>query len=96
MNVNWFKNPDHVAYVPIDEFARNFGKETGISNLKEELNKFKNNPVAEGINIKGKKRTTLKIFIPNKVFDEKIDMGDNVWVFLGENYESYCIYWPEQ
>jgi hypothetical protein len=96
MNVNWFKNPDHVAYVPVDEFADNFGKETGIPNLGEELNRFRNDPVAEGINIKGRKRTTLKVFIPNKVFDEKIYMGDNVWVFLGENYESYCIYWPEQ
>lgn len=95
MNVNWFKNPDHVVYAPVDEFADNFGKETGIDNLRQKLDDYRADPVAEGVNLKGKRRTTLKLFVPNKVFDEKIDMGDSVWVFMGENYESYCIYWPE-
>jgi len=95
MNVNWFKNPDHVVYAAVDEFADNFGKETGIPNLRKELEAFKDAPIPEGKDIKGRRRTTLKLFIPNKVFDEKIEMGDNVWVYLGDNYESYCIYWPE-
>ena len=29
MRVEWFEKPDNVAYVPIDDFADNFGKETG-------------------------------------------------------------------
>lgn len=35
MRVEWFENPDNVAYVNIDDFADNFGKETGISGLRE-------------------------------------------------------------
>ena len=96
MNVNWFKNPDNVVYAPVDEFAGNFGKETGIPNLREELDKFRADPVPEGKNLKGMKRTSLKLMIPNMIFDEKIDMGDSVWVYMGENYEAYCLYWPQE
>lgn len=95
MNVNWFKNPNNVVYAPVDEFADNFGRETGIPNLRQELEEFKKNPVAEGKNLKGERRTYLKLLIPDKLFDEKIYMGDCIWVFMGENYESYCIYWPK-
>jgi len=95
MNVSWFKNPDHVVYAPVDEFTSNFAKETGITNLRQELDKFRADPLPEGKNLKGKKRTTIKLFVPDMVFDEKIDMGDSIWVYMGENYESYCIYWPE-
>ena len=35
MNVNWFKNPDHVVYADAKEFVENFEKETGISSLKD-------------------------------------------------------------
>ena len=30
MRVEWFENQDNVVYADIDEFADNFGKETGI------------------------------------------------------------------
>ena len=96
MNVNWFKNPDKVVYATCEQFADNFGKETGIPDLKKKLEAFHNDPEATEENLKGMKRTYLKLLVPNKVFDEKIDMGDSVWVYMGENYEAYCIYWPEE
>ena len=96
MNVNWFKNPDNVVYADVNQFCDNFRKETGIEHLREKLDEFRDNPTAEGINIKGRKRTSLKVFIPNKYFDEPIDMGDSIWVYMGENYECYCIYWPQE
>ena len=96
MNVNWFKNPNHVVYAPIDEFAENFGKEVGISNLREELVDFRTAPTYGGRSLKGRRRTTLKLIIPNMIFNEKIEMGNNVWVYLGENYPSYCVYWPDE
>ena len=92
MNVNWFKNPDHVVYADMEEFVENFSKETGISNLRAEIEAFDLNPVKEGKILKGRKRTSLKLMIPNMVFDEAIEMGDNVWVYMGENYECYCLY----
>ena len=32
MKKAWFENPDNVVYADIDEFADNFGKETGREN----------------------------------------------------------------
>ena len=95
MKKAWFENPDNVVYADIDEFADNFGKETGIDGLREKIEAFKADPVKEGINLKGRKRTSLKLFIPNMYFDEKMEMGDTVWAYLGENYECYCLYWKE-
>lgn len=92
MNIKWFKNPDNIVYADIDEFAPNFGKEVGIENLREKIEKFKANPEPEGMTLKGKKRTTLKLFIPDLTFKEHIEMGENVWVYLGNNYECYCLY----
>jgi hypothetical protein len=28
-------------------------------------------------------------------FEDKIEMGDTVWAYMGENYECYCLYWKE-
>ena len=95
MNVNWFKNPDNVVYADVAEFAGNFGVETGISNLAEKIMEFEKNPVADGVILKGRRRTSIKLFIPDMLFDDHIDMGENVWVYMGENYECYCLYHAE-
>lgn len=95
MNVNWFKDPDNLVYANIDEFCPAFEKETGIANLRERIEDFKANPTKDGVILKGTKRTSLKLLIPDLVFDEKLEMGDTVWAYLGENYEAYVLYWPE-
>lgn len=92
MNINWFKNQDNVVYADTRQFVDNFAKETGIEELREKIESFKENPTAEGLTLTGKKRTSVKLMIPNLTFNEKIEMGDNVWVYMGENYESYCLY----
>ena len=94
MRVEWFENPDNVAYVPIEDFADNFGKETGISGLREKIEEFRQSPTAEGVVLIGKKRSALKLFIPDLVFSKHIDMGETVWVYIGEMYPAYCLYWP--
>lgn len=95
MNVNRFRNQENIVYADIDKFVDNFEKETGIENLKKQLEDFKANPVPEGKLLKGKKRTSIKLLIPNLTFNEPIEMGENVWVYMGENYEIYCIYEKE-
>ena len=67
MHVNWFKNPDHVVYADIGEFVDNFEKETGIDNLKEKIAAFEASPVKEGVILKGRKRTSIKLFIPDMI-----------------------------
>lgn len=95
MRVKWFENPDNIVYVDIEQFADNFGKETGISSLREKIEEFRNNPVPEGVTLTGVKRTAVKLFIPDLVFDKHLDMGETVWLFMGEMYPAYCIYWPQ-
>ncbi|MGN0710577.1 MAG: hypothetical protein ACI4LO_02365, partial [Anaerovoracaceae bacterium] len=83
MNINWFKNQDNVVYADTRQFVDNFAKETGIEELREKIESFKENPTAEGLTLTGKKRTSVKLMIPNLTFNEKIEMGDNVWVYMG-------------
>lgn len=92
MNVNWFKNPDNVVYAEAAQFIDNFERETGISHLGDKILEFHDNPVKEGMVLKGTKRTSIKLFIPDMVFAEHIEMGENVWIYMGENYECYCLY----
>jgi hypothetical protein len=95
MTLNWFKNVDNVSYSNIDDFADNFAKESGISNLRQEIEEFKENPIKEGKTLLGKKRTSLKLLIPNDYFNADIPMGDSVWIYVGEHYPAYCLYWNE-
>ena len=92
MNLSWFKNPNNVVYANVDEFVDNFSKETGIENLRQKIEEFDAYPTKEGLVLKGKKRTSIKLFIPDLVFDEHIEMGENVWIYMGESYECYCLY----
>ncbi len=92
MRVTWFENPDNVVYTTIEQFADNFGKEAGIEKLGEKIAAFRENPIAEGIVLKGTRRTALRLFVPDMVFDKHIEMGENVWVYVGDIYPAYCIY----
>ncbi|MEF9921703.1 MAG: hypothetical protein RR769_02215, partial [Anaerovoracaceae bacterium] len=78
MKLSWLKDPDNIVYADVDKFADDFGKEVGIENLREKIEKFKAKPDWEGITIRGIKRTSLKLFIPDLMFDEHINMGENV------------------
>lgn len=92
LRLEWFKDPDNIVYANADEFMDNFSKETGIENLREKMEDFVKNPTKDGLTLKGKKRTSVTIFIPDVTFDEHIEMGENPWIFMGESYEGYCIY----
>ena len=44
MRVEWFENPDNVAYVDIDEFADHFANELGLVDLRKKIEDFRDNP----------------------------------------------------
>lgn len=90
----WLKNPDHTVYCKEDEVLPRLVRELGISDLAEQVAKFRAHPDPEGVNLKGKKRTTLKLFVPNLMLSEPIDMGENVWIYMGELCPVYCLYTP--
>lgn len=95
MRAEWFENPDNVVYADVNEFADNFGKETGISDLRGKIENFRADPAREGVILRGIKRSALKLFVPDMVFGRHIEMGETVWVYIGETYPAYCLYWPQ-
>jgi len=91
MNVNWFKNPNNIEYISVDDFITSFKKDIRINNLKNQIEEFRENPRPEGKVIFGGNQTSLKLFSPKLMFKERIEKDENVWVYLGENYPSYCL-----
>ena len=109
LNLTWIKNPDHVSYCKENEVLPRLARELGIADLAQQVEEFRTHPTAEGVNLKGKKRTTLKLFIPfrftpsavgwvnlkgkkrttlklfipNLTFPEPVEMGENVWIYMG-------------
>ena len=61
MNRTWFKDPDHVVYAVEDEVVPRLSRELGISDLDRRIEAFRKEPTRDGENIKGCKRTTLKL-----------------------------------
>lgn len=68
VGVNWLQNPNHVVYGRPEELLPRLSRDLGIPDLAERVDAFQRRPAPDGINIKGKKRTTLKLFIPNLLF----------------------------
>ena len=94
MNRNWFQNRDHIAYCNEKEIIPRLARELGISDLEQRVASFREHPTPEGENIRGRKRTTLKLMIPNLVFSEPIEMGENVWIYMADLCPAYCLYTP--
>ena len=96
MNVNWFKEPEHVVYVEAERFLPEFSRKVKLPDLPAQVEAFRVQPAPEGKNIRSDmKGTSLKLFVPDLVFEEKLDMGDTVWVYLGQTHVSYCLYWKQ-
>lgn len=94
MNISWFQDPEHVVYCKEEEVLPRLARELGITDLAERVEAFRKAPTPEGVNLKGKKRTTLKLFVPNLAFSQPLDMGENVWIYMGELCPAYCLYTP--
>ena len=77
-----------------NEVLPRLARELGIADLAQQVEEFRTHPTAEGVNLKGKKRTTLKLFIPNLTFPEPVEMGENVWIYMGELCPAYCLFTP--
>ena len=61
--------------------------------LAEAANELRQHPTAEGFTIKGPKRTSGRLFVPDLTFGEHIEMGENIFFYMGEMQECYVIYW---
>ncbi len=97
MNVRWFQEPEHVSYVEAETFLPKFAREVKLPSLPGIVEEFRQHPTPEGVNVKtGMRGTSLKLFIPDLTFEERLDMGDTVWIFMGETHVCYCVYWKRE
>ena len=90
LNQSWFRNQNNVVCCRKEEVLPKLARELAIPDLSQRVEEFQKTPTAEGVNISGRKRTTLKLLIPNLTFSEPIDMGENVWIYMGELCPAYC------
>ena len=88
LSLSWFQNNDNVAYCREEEILPRLSRELGISDLAARVADFRAHPSPEGENIKGRKRTTLKLLIPDLTFPKHIDMG--------ELCPAYCLYTSQE
>ena len=96
LNQSWFRNQNNVVCCRKEEVLPRLARELAIPDLSQRVEEFQKTPTAEGVNISGRKRTTLKLLIPNLTFSEPIDMGENVWIYMGELCPAYCLYMPQE
>ena len=94
LSLNWLLNEDHVVYGTDEQLIPMLAKELFIPDLGIKIRQFRENPVKEGITLKGGKRSSALMFIPDMYFDGDFVMGGNVWLYLGDMMPAYCIYVP--
>ena len=94
LTLSYLKDVENVVYGPEDEIIPQLAGDLMIPNLDEAIERFRQSPVREGLILKGGRRSSVKLFIPDLYFGQHIDMGENVWLYLGEMSPAYCIYRP--
>ena len=95
LTLNWLKDEENVVYGREAQIVPELSRDLMIPDLMEQIERFRRSPVKEGVILKGGRRSSVKLFIPDLYFDRPIDMGENVWLYLGEMSPAYCIYRPE-
>lgn len=94
LTLNWIKDSKHVEYCKESDLIPRLSKELGIPDLQAQIDGFRAKPAAEGLILRGARRSSVKLFIPNLFFGEEIDMGENIWLYLGDLQPAYCVYIP--
>ena len=95
MRINWFKDENNLVYINGETQLAQLEQTLHFPGLAEAAKALRQNPTPEGFSIKGPKRTSGRLFIPNLAFGQPIEMGENIFFFMGEMQECYVIYWPD-
>lgn len=95
MNLSWFKNSENILYREIDKFSSEYESKWGLEDLRGVIEDFRKNPIDKGLGLRGGDNQPIKLIIPDMIFDEHIPLGENVWVYLGEEEKCFCLYWND-
>ena len=93
MNILWLQDPDNLVYVNAEKDLAQLEKTLRLPGLAEAAESLRANPTPEGLTLKGPRRTSARLFIPDLTFGRHIEMGENIFVFLGEMMECFVLYW---
>jgi len=91
---NWIADENNVVYGADEELIPMLAKYLSIPDLDRKIKQFREAPVKEGVTLRGMRRTSALLFIPDLYFDDDIVMGANVWLYMGDMQPAYCIYRP--
>ena len=95
MHINRFRDEINLIYINGATQLAELEKPLRFPGLEEAANELRQHPTAEGFTIKGPKRTSGRLFVPDLTFGRHIEMGENIFFFMGEMKECYVIYWPD-
>ena len=95
LRLNWFKDENHLVYINGATQLEELERTLHFPGLEEAANELRQHPTAEGFTIKGTKRTSGRLFVPDLTFGEHVEMGENIFFYMGEMQECYVIYWPD-
>ena len=93
MNIRWLQNEDNLVYINAEKDLRRLELQLQLPGLQEAATRLHENPTPEGLILKGPRRTTARLFIPDLLLGTHIEMGENVFLYRGEMVECYVIYW---
>ena len=93
MRINWFKDENNLVYINGATQLAELERTLHFPGLEEAANEPRQHPTPEGVTIKGHGRTSGRLFVPDLAFGEDIQMGENIFFFMGEMQECYVIYW---
>ena len=83
MRINWFKDENHLVYINGATQLAELERTLHFPGLEEAANELRQHPTAEGFTIKGPKRTSGRLFVPDLTFGEHIEMGENIFFYMG-------------
>ena len=88
MRINWFKDENHLVYINGATQLAELERTLHFPGLEEAANELRQHPTAEGFTIKGPKRTSGRLFVPDLTFGEHIEMGENIFFYICLLYTS--------
>ena len=84
MHINWFKDENHLVYINGETQLTELERTLHFPGLADAANELRRHPTAEGFTIKGPKRTSGRLFVPDLTFGEHIEMGENIFFYIWE------------
>ena len=93
MRINWFKDENHLVYINGATQLAELERTLHFPGLEEAANELRQHPTAEGFTIKGAKRTSGRLFVPDLTFGEHIEMDEHIFFYMGETQERCVFCW---